>query len=341
MESRFHTDIVGSFLRPDVLLRARERGVTGTQLRAIEDEAIREVVQLQEEVGLPIVTDGEFRRGHWTHLVMEIADGFALIDGFPVPVAPLRQTASVVDTELAFLQTLTDKPIKITLPQPTALGLLWREDLSGRSYPTRDEFVDEVCDLLNHEAKALVTAGAAYVQIDAPQYTVAPPGTTRQDYRDMVAVDQRVFEGVTGCITGVHLCRGNYRRPTDAPAAPYEPYAAEVFNGFSIDRLLLEYDDYQAGDFTPLRHVPDEVTVVLGLVTTKWPIIEQETDLIHRIEEAASVVPLERLALSPQCGFSSLATLQNVTPEVQRAKLELIKRVAEDVWGTIEDADRD
>ena len=108
----------------------------------------------------------------WTHLVIEIAEGFALIDGFPVPVAPLHQTPSVVDTELAFLQTLTDKPIKITLPQPTALGMLWREDLSGLAYPTRDAFVDEVCALLNREANALAAAGAAYLQLDAPLIVV-------------------------------------------------------------------------------------------------------------------------------------------------------------------------
>lgn len=335
MVAEFHADIVGSFLRPQFLLDARERGIIGAELRAIEDQAIYEIVHVQKEVGLPIVTDGEFRRGHWTHLIMEIAEGFALIDGLPVPVARLRQTASVVETELAFLQSRTDRPIKITLPHPTALGLLWREDLSSPAYPTRDAFIDEVCALLNREAKALAAAGAAYLQLDAPQYTVAPPGTTADDYRAMVAIDQRVFEGVTDVVTGVHLCRGNYRRPIDAPAAPYGSYAAEVFTGFEVDRLLLEYDDYQAGDFAALRHVPDGVTVVLGLVTTKWPTLEQETELIRRIEAATAFVPLERLALSPQCGFSSLATLQNVTPEIQRAKLELIVQVAERVWGRV------
>lgn len=335
MVMQFRADIVGSFLRPQYLLDARASGVTGAALRSIEDQAIREIVQLQESVGLPIVTDGEFRRGHWTHLVMEIAEGFALIDGFPVPVAPLRQIASVVDTELAFLQSLTDRPIKLTLPQPTALGLLWREDLSGQAYPTREAFLDAVSTLLNREAQALAAAGATYLQLDAPQYTVAPPETTPDDYRAMVAIDRRVFDGVTGVITGVHLCRGNYRRPVDAPAAPYERYAAEVFGGFDVDRLLLEYDDYQAGDFTPLRHVPDDVTIVLGLVTTKWSTLERATDLVQRVDAATAVVPLERLALSPQCGFSSLATLQNIAPAMQRAKLELIVQVVERVWGHV------
>ncbi len=243
MTAQFRADIGGSFLRPQFLLDARERGVTGAELRAIEDQAIREIVRLQEAVGLPVVTDGEFRRGHWTQLVLEIADGFAVIDGFPVPVAPLYQTASVVETELAFLQFLTDRPINITLPQSTALGQLWRADLSSQAYPTREAFVDTVCALLNQEAQALAAAGAAYLQLDAPQYTVAPPGTPADAYRARIAIDRRVFEGVTGVVTAVHLCRGNYRRPTDAPVAPYDPYAAEVFRGFAVDRLLLEYDD--------------------------------------------------------------------------------------------------
>lgn len=333
MVSQFRADIVGSFLRPQYLLEAREQGVSGAALRNIEDRAIRDIVRVQEKVGLPLVTDGEFRRGHWTHLVMEIADGFELIDGFPVPVAPIRQTASVVETELAFVQSLTDKPIKLTLPQPTALGLLWRDDLSAKAYPTRENFIDEVSTLLNREAKALAVAGAAYLQVDAPQYTVAPAETSSSQYRTMVEIDRRVFEGVTGVVTSVHLCRGNYRRPLDAPVAPYDPYAAEVFGGFSVNRLLLEYDDYQTGDFTPLRYVPEHTTVVLGLVTTKWPTLEQEDELIRRIEEATNYIPLERLAISPQCGFSSLSTLQNVDPQVQEAKLELIMRVAERVWG--------
>ncbi len=303
-------------------------------LREIEDQAIRDVIQLQEEVGIPVVTDGEFRRGHWTHLVMEIAEGFELIDGFPVPVNRLKQRASVIDAEFAFIRSQTDRPIKMTLPQPTALGLLWREDLSSGAYPTRAAFVDEVSALLNREAQALAAAGAAYLQLDAPQYTVAPPETTSDEYRGMVKTDRRVFDGVAKAVTAVHLCRGNYRRSVDGPATPYGPYAEAIFGSFDVDRLLLEYDDYQAGDFSPLRHVPENVTVVLGLVTTKWPTLEQEDELIERINAATAYVPLDRLAISPQCGFSSLATLQNVTSEIQRAKLELVVRVAERVWGT-------
>jgi 5-methyltetrahydropteroyltriglutamate--homocysteine methyltransferase len=151
----------------------------------------------------------------------------------------------------------------------------------------------------------------------------------------MLEADRRVFEGVEGVTTAVHLCRGNTRRPQDDPASPYDPYAADVFSSFPVDRLLLEYDDYQAGDFTALQFVPDGMTVVLGLVTTKWPELEDEDALIRRIEAATEYVPLERLALSTQCGFSSRATIQNVTPEVQRKKLELVVRVAERVWGYV------
>jgi 5-methyltetrahydropteroyltriglutamate--homocysteine methyltransferase len=337
MATRFNADVVGSFLRPRALLDARASGVAGAQLRAVEDDAIRQVLALQAAIGLPLATDGEFRRGHWTHLVMALADGFELQQvgelALPVPVAPLRRKASVVEAEFAFLRAHTDRPIKLTLPTPSALGSLWRAEVSAAAYPTRDAFIAALCELLNADARALAAAGAAYLQLDAPHYTVMPPGTPAADYRAMLDIDNRVFAGVTGVVTAAHLCRGNYRRPADAPAIPYDAYAALVFGGLRVDRLLLEYDDYQAGDFAPLRHVPSYVTVVLGLVTTKWPRLETEDALLRRIEAATEFIPLERLALSPQCGFSSLATLQNVTPALQRAKLELIVRVAERVWG--------
>ncbi len=310
---------------------AREQGVEGAALRALEDRAILDVLRLQEDVGLPVVTNGEFRRGHWPQLIVQIADGVELIDGFPVPVAPIRQKASVVDTEFRILADNTDLPIKITLPQPSALGMLWNEKDSGAAYATREAYIDDVTSLLNTEARALVAAGVAYIQLDAPQFTVNP----LHEHPAMLEADRPVFDGVGGATTAVHLCRGNTRRSQDDPASPYDPYAADVFGGFPVDRLLLEYDDYQAGDFTALRHVPEDVTVVLGLVTTKWPELEDEDDLVRRINQAAEYVPLDRLALSPQCGFSSRSTIQNVTPEVQRRKLELVVRVAERVWGSV------
>ena len=327
----YRAEAVGSFLRPQYLMEAREQGVEGEALRELEDRAILEVLRMQEEIGLPVVTNGEFRRGHWPQLILQIADGVELIDGFPVPVAPIRQKASVVDTEFRILAEHTDHQIKITLPQPSALGMLWNEKHSSAAYETREEYIDDVTALLNQEARALAAAGVAYIQLDAPQYTVNP----RNEHPAMLEADRRVFEDVEGVTTAVHLCRGNTRRPQDDPATPYDPYAQEVFGGFPVDRLLLEYDDYQAGDFTALQHVPDGVTVVLGLVTTKWPELEDEDEMIKRIEAATHYVPLERLALSPQCGFSSRATIQNVTPEIQRAKLELVVRVAERVWGTV------
>ena len=337
MATRFNADIVGSFLRPQALLDARARGASDAQLRAIEDDAIVELLALQAAAGLPLATDGEFRRGHWTHLVTALAAGFELREigqlALPVPVARLRQTSSVVDAEFAFVHAHTDRPVKVTLPAPSALGSLWSADSSAAAYPTRGAFIDDLCALLNHEARALAAAGVAYLQLDAPHYTRMPPNTTAAEYRAMVSVDNRVFDGVTGVVTAAHLCRGNYRRPTDTPAIPYDAYATDVFGGLQVDRLLLEYDDYQAGDFAPLRHVPAQVTVVLGLVTTKWPRLETDDELLRRIEAATAYIPLDRLALSPQCGFSSLATLQNVTVEVQQAKLELIVRVAERVWG--------
>lgn len=354
MAARFSADNLGSFLRPPYLLEARAKSLPPDELRRVEDRAIAEIVRLQEVVGLPVVTDGEYRRRLFFSTVVATCDGFdpegfershrddqgnVLRFGVPTPAARLSRKASLVDVEYRFTRSLTDRPIKVTMPSPSLLLSYWKPGVSDRAYESKEAFLDDLIRLMNEDARALATAGAAYLQIDAPQYTYISDKSIRPDVTDplgtlrtMIAADSRVFAGVTGAVTGLHLCRGNYRSRYTG-TKPYDDYAETVFGGARFDRLLLEYDDHRAGDFAPLRHVPPSVTVVLGLVTTKRSALESEDALRHRIDEAARYVPLERLALSTQCGFASTFEGNEITPDAQRAKLELIVRTAERVWG--------
>ncbi len=354
MATRFNADNVGSFLRPSYLRQARAQGLGEEALRTLEDRAIGEVVRLQEEVGLPIVTDGEYRRKLFFSTVVSTAHGFdpegfqrshrdeqgnVLRFGVPTPVAKLTRRANLVDIEYRFTRSLTAKPIKVTMPSPSLMLSYWKDGVSDKAYPSKDAFLDDLIGLMNEDARALAAAGAAYLQIDAPQYTYITDRTIRPDITDplgtlrkMVAADNRVFQGVAGPFTGLHLCRGNYRSRFTG-TRPYDDYAETVFGSAKVDRLLLEYDDYRSGDFASLSFVPPTTTVVLGLVTTKRGALETEDELCRRIEMATRYVPLERLALSTQCGFASTFEGNEITPEAQRAKLELIVRIAEKMWG--------
>jgi methionine synthase II (cobalamin-independent) len=354
MASRFNADNLGSFLRPPYLLEARRQRLPGNELRRLEDRAITEVVRMQEEVGLPVITDGEYRRRLFFSTVVAVAEGFdpegfershrdeqghVLRFGVPTPVAKLKRKASLVDLEYAFTRSLTRRPIKVTMPSPSLLLSYWKDGVSDQAYESKDAFLDDLIRLLNQDAAALAAAGAAYLQLDAPQYTYITDKAIRPDVVDplgtlsrMVEADNRVFDGVSGVVTGLHLCRGNYRSKFTG-TKPYDDYAEIVFSNARVNRLLLEYDDYRSGDFGPLRFVPPSVTVVLGLVTTKRPGLESQDELQRRIEAAARVIPLDRLALSTQCGFASTFEGNDLAPEAQRAKLELIVRTAEKIWG--------
>ena len=354
MAVRFNADNLGSFLRPPYLLEARAKNLPEAELRRVEDRAIGEVVRMQVDAGMPVVTDGEYRRKLFFSTVVATANGFdpegfershrdehgnVLRFGVPTPAATLSRKASLVDLEYRFTRSLTDRPIKVTMPSPSLMLSYWKTGVSDKAYPSKDAFLDDLIRIMNEDAKALAAAGAAYLQIDAPQYTYITDKTIRPDVTDplgtlrtMIAADNRVFAGVTGALTGLHLCRGNYRSKFTG-TKPYDEYAETVFTNAKVDRLVLEYDDYRSGDFAPLRFVPRTVTVVLGLVTTKRSELESEDTLRRRIDAAAQYVPLERLALSTQCGFASTFEGNEITPDAQRAKLELIVRTADKVWG--------
>ena len=318
---------------------------------------MREVLALQAEVGLPIVTDGEYRRRLWYHTVLAVAEGFdperferAYTDaqgreagrhGGPVVVSELRRKATQVEVELDFVKRSTSLPVKVTMPSPSHFLSYWTEGVSDLAYPSREAFLDDLVAIMNEDARALAAAGASYLQLDAPKYTYfddrrlyPDPDRLAGQLAEHVRTDRRVFQGVTGVTTGLHVCRGNYRSMYGS-STPYEEFAETLFAEARYDRLLLEYDDVRAGGFEPLRFVPEGVTVVLGLVTTKRPQLESEDALRRGIAEASEYLPLERLALSTQCGFASAYEGNEIGPDDQRRKLELVVRTAEAVWGRV------
>ncbi len=354
MADRFNADNLGSFLRPQYLLDAHARKASPEDLRELEDRAIIDVLKMQEEAGMPIVTDGEFRRELFFSTVVAVANGYdpygyerfhhdeqgnELHFGTPTPVAKLTRKASQVDVEYAFTRRHTDKPIKVTMPSPSMMRRYWVEGRSDKAYASKDDYMDDLIAIEHEDAQALAAAGAAYIQIDAPHFAMmhetAPPDMlAHMDdlMREMAALDNRVVAGVEGVVTAIHICRGNYRSMFTG-TQPYDAYAEALFGTLKFDRYLLEYDDYRSGDFSALRFVPPTTTVVLGLVTTKRSVLEDEDELMRRIEDAANVVPIERLALSTQCGFASTMEGNAITEEAQREKLALVVRVAERIWG--------
>jgi 5-methyltetrahydropteroyltriglutamate--homocysteine methyltransferase len=347
-------DNLGSLLRPPAV-RASYDEATSTDRRAIEDAAIEEAIAHQERVGLPVVTDGEFRRRHFFSPMLAVTDGLDP-EGYvrrhrdeagawhevktPAPVKRLERTSTMVETELAFVRERTQRQVKITMPAPSLLACYWSEAVSGGAYPTREDYFEHLLELTAEDVRALAAAGADHVQLDAPHYCYL--STIRPDLEDpdaalteMVRRDQEVFAGVQEDIaSAIHVCRGN-NRSRFVGTDPYDAFAPALFPHLTVDRVLLEYDDARSGGFDALRLLPDDVTAVLGLITSKHGQMEERDELHSRIEDAAQHVPLDRLALSTQCGFASDADGNDIGPEAQWAKLELVVDTAEEVWGAL------
>lgn len=354
MASIVRADNLGSLLRPDYLLEARAANLPADELRAVEDRAVEDAIRLQEDAGLPIVTDGEYRRRFFFSTIEVLVDG---IDpqGFvrhhrdeegvehelrtPTPVARLTRRSLLKEYELDYVRDHTRKLVKVTMPSPSLLSVYWKEGTSDQAYASREEYLDHLCELMNEDAKALAAAGADHIQLDAPHYAyiqkvVRDIGDRDTELKRLVEIDNRVFAGVEGATTALHICRGNDRSHFTG-TEPYDDFAAAVLPNVAAERLLLEYDDERSGGFSPLRHAREDQTVVLGLVTTKRSDMESADELKGRIEEASRYVPLERLALSTQCGFGSNAEGNAITYDAQKAKLELVVKVAQDVWGEV------
>jgi len=365
-------DHVGSLLRPPELLAAREQLARGEleapAFKRIEDAAVREVVALQEAAGCPVVTDGELRRESFQSELTASVDGFEGVDidawlwgdwhsevadigdksterppGLAV-VAPLSPRRSLAAEEFTFLRGHTSRVAKVTLPSPTLLANLWDPERSREAYPQLDDFMADVVEVLRREVRELARLGCPYVQLDAPHYPLLIDPKWRAFYEARgwtverwlsygIELDNVVIDAAPEVTFGFHLCRGN-QDSRWLVAGGYDEIARPVFGGVHADRLLLEYDDERSGTFDPLRLVPDDKLVVLGLVTTKTPRRETEDELEARIRDAAQRIDLERLAVGTQCGFSTSIVGNRITVEDERRKLETIARTAERVWGS-------
>ena len=365
-----HADVVGSLLRPPELLAAREAlatdRVTEAEFKAIEDRAVDAAIALQEEAGLDVVSDGEMRRLSFQSQMTEAVEGFGAwdLESFlwgdwhgdervadrrterpPTlgVVAPLRRKRHLCAEEFTYLRARTSCIPKINLPSPGLFANFYDPGRSASAYPSFGDFMTAVTEILRDEVAELVRLGARYIQVDAPHYPLFVDPGMRGFYEsrgwDMarwldqgIALDNALMEGFPEVTFGFHLCRGN-QGSRWLVAGGYDAIAAPIFNRIGARRLLLEYDDARSGSFAPLAAVPEDKTVVLGLITTKRGALEDQAELVRRIREAAKFVPLERLAVSPQCGFATSVIGNDLSPAQQRGKLDLLCATAREVWG--------
>ena len=363
-------DVVGSLLRPPELLEARRQYTAGEipapEFKRIEDRAVDWAISLQERAGLPVVTDGEMRRESFQSQLVEAVEGFAghTIDAWlwgdwrgdgavgdkhterPADlgvVGRLGRRRHLSVEEFVYARARTDRIVKVTLPSPSMYANLWSPVLSKGAYPTLDLFLENVAEILREEVEELVRLGAEYLQLDAPHYPLLLDARTRGFYErrgwDLdrwlsrgIELDNHVIGEHPGLTFSFHLCRGN-QGSRWLVSGSYEPLAQRIFCGVNAHRLMLEYDDERSGGFEPLSHVPEDKIAVLGLVTTKTPYRESVEELQARLWEAARFVPLERLALSPQCGFATSIVGNAVSVEDEEYKLQTIVETVERVWG--------
>jgi 5-methyltetrahydropteroyltriglutamate--homocysteine methyltransferase len=362
----FRADHVGSFLRPKYLLDAREQAARGaipeSTLRAVEDQAIREIVKFQQDLGLHGITDGEFRRTYFHVDFLTQLDGVVEKGGIPVKfhkasgdidyappvmkvIDKVRRTHPIQRRDFEFLKSVTSQTAKVTIPSPTMLHFRGgRDAISRAAYPDLEPFYADVAQAYAQEIADLGAAGCTYLQLDDTNLAYLCDSTQREAARkrgdDPDELPIRYARLINAAIQGrppgmkicIHLCRGNFKSSWAAEGG-YEPVARVLFNELNVDGYFLEYDDARSGDFEPLRHVPRGKMVVLGLVTTKLNTLETMDELKARIGQAERYMPLEQLCLSPQCGFSSTVHGNDVAVSMQAKKLQLVVDTARAVWG--------
>jgi 5-methyltetrahydropteroyltriglutamate--homocysteine methyltransferase len=362
----FRAEHIGSFVRPARLIEAARAHKAGKlddgAFRAVQDDCIREIVALQESLGLPSVTDGEFRRRSWSAGFIDAVEGFGLRDGTlgfrtesgvmgvaasPYAKTRLKRKRRIVADDYRFLRSVVKRGVpKVTIAAPDVMHwFLGPRAFDPGAYADREAFFADLVSIYRQEIAELAAEGCKYLQLDD---TALPCNCDPNARRDVVArgespdeLTERYARLFNECIAArppemkvaIHLCRGNLKGAWMAEGG-YEPVAEALFNRLNADIYCLEYDTPRAGDFSPLGYVPKGKHVVLGLVSTKTPVLEDKDALKRRIDEAARVVPLERLGISPQCGFSSGGGAgQTVTQDDTRRKLELVMQVAREVWG--------
>ena len=362
------SDVVGSLLRPPELLAARDRFEKGelgaTELKRAEDAAVDEVLRLQEDAGMDVVTDGEMRRLSFQSQMTEAVEGFGDwdLDAFlwgewqsgelgemkverpPIAVqGKLRRKRFLSADEFAFARSRTERILKVTLPSPSLFANFWDPERSSSAYASLEEFLGDVAEILREEVDELVRLGATYIQLDAPHYPLLLDPTYRDFYASRgwpadrwlelgLELDNHVYGSHEGVTFAMHLCRGNQASRWLVEGG-YDWLAERLFSRVNAERLMLEYDDARSGSFEPLEAVPEGKTAVLGLVTTKSGRRETVDELAARIHEASAFCPLEQLALSPQCGFATSVLGNALTIDDQEAKLRTIAETARVVWG--------
>ncbi len=362
----FRADQVGSLLRPKAVHDARAqraRGeITAAELRSVEDSAIDEAVRQVEGLGMHSVTDGEFRRA-WFHLdFLQQLDGVAVTGSIAASsdaastvhltppklsvTGPLRHTRDIQVDDFRYLDSIVTETPKVSIPSPTMVHFRGgRAAIDLDAYPDLELFFADLATCYRAELDALYAAGCRYVQLDDTNLAYLCDPVMRAGAADRGedpdALPHAYAELINDVISGrpddlvvaIHLCRGNYRSTWFAEGG-YEPVAEVLFNELDVDAYFLEYDDERSGDFAPLRHVPADKTVVLGLMTSKRPELESVDSLATRVDEAAAYVPLDQLCLSPQCGFASTVEGNQLTADEQWAKLARVVETADTVWGS-------
>ena len=361
----FRADQVGSLLRPKNLLEKRNQWKKGAlsvaELRVAEDAAIVSTVKKVESLGMKAITDGEFRRDYFHLDFLKQLEGVSVTggiaanphakvaeDGFTPPklsvTGKLKHVRNIQVDDFNFLKSVVSETPKVSIPSPTMVHFRGgRKAIAIDAYPEMDEFFADLSQCYRDEINALYNAGCRYIQLDDTNLAYLCDPKMREEAnlrgddpdelpRTYAALINSVIDGRPGDLTmAVHLCRGNYRSTWFAEGG-YEPVAEILFNDLNVDAYFLEYDDERSGDFAPLRYVPKNKTVVLGLISSKLPQLENPKELSGRIEEASKYMPLENMCISPQCGFSSTSHGNNITMDDQWRKLELVVKMANEVW---------
>lgn len=363
MQQFYHSDVIGSLLRPQYLSKARDAFASGQlsapDFKRIEDRAVDQAIAMQEGVGLDVISDGEFRRFSFLDQIIGELEGVTEREGAPVRFrnqttgfdwhAPYTVTGTISQRrkltleEYAYSRARATRPVKITLPSPLILYSMWSPELSTVAYKDAYEMFVDAAAIIRAECEALAQLGCTYIQIDSPDFgTLVDP--ENQELRENLGMptERTLTEGadilntvgeVPGVTFGLHLCKGNYLSQWIASGG-YDLTAEALFNRLTnFDIYLLEYEDERSGSFEPLSKLPDDKGVVLGLVSSKTTSVETRQELTARVNEAARYVGKERLGLSTQCGFSSVLIGANLTNEdVQERKLERIAEVAHEIW---------
>ncbi|HTM37074.1 MAG TPA: hypothetical protein VL156_10025 [Terriglobales bacterium] len=358
----FRSDVVGSLLRPGSLKRAREKFEAGRigekEFKRMEDLAVDQAIALQERVGLDVITDGEMRRYAFYGHLIDAVEGFDKTGGWAIPfrdekgerltlkrpvvVSKLRRKRPMCAEEFTYVRARTSHPAKTTLISAQQAAAYYDKEKSAGAYSTIEGYLADLVDILRDEVAELIRLGCTYIQIDSPQYAAMLDPELREGYRKRgndpdrlldlsTEMDNAIIGNHRGITFGLHLCRGNNQSKFYA-AGDYGPIT-KVFQKTRFERFLLEYDDERSGGFEPLRQVPEDRTVVLGLVSSKKADLESKHELKKRIEQASKFVPLDRLALSPQCGFASTLEGNLITTQDEEGKLRLVAETAKEVWG--------